>query len=204
MSAAAPGDTGGRPRAAEHYVSSAPFDPYSIETLSEEQERYFLASQWRMMWWRLKRHRLAVVSGAILVLLYLMVVFAEIIAPYGVHSRNVEYVYAPPQTVRWFHDGAFVGPFVYDYDVVLDLENLARVYTENEALAPRDALLLPGRVVPALGRSSPRASTSYVRPRAGSCSCSEPTGSGATCFRVSSTARGSPSPSASSASRSAS
>ena len=27
-----------------HFVSDAPFDPYSIEALSEEQERYFLAS----------------------------------------------------------------------------------------------------------------------------------------------------------------
>ena len=44
----------------EHFVSSAPFDPYSIEALTEEQERYYLASQWRMMWWRFKRHRLAV------------------------------------------------------------------------------------------------------------------------------------------------
>ena len=81
---------------AEHLrLSAEPFDPYSIEALSSEQERYYLASQWRMMWWRLKRHRLAVVSGLILAMLYLVVVFAEIIAPYGVHSRNVEYVYAP-------------------------------------------------------------------------------------------------------------
>ena len=127
-----PPSTSRRPRPVEHYVSTEPFDPYSIETLTPEQERYFLASQWRMMWWRLKRHRLAVASGVILALLYLMVAFAEIIAPYGVHSRDVEYVYAPPQEVHWFHEGRFLGPFVYDYDVTLDLENLARVYTENE------------------------------------------------------------------------
>ncbi|MCY4453894.1 MAG: ABC transporter permease [Immundisolibacterales bacterium] len=132
MSAAAPGGTG-RSGGAEHFVSAEPFDPYSIETLSVEQERYYLASQWRMMWWRLKRHRLAVVSGLILAMLYLVVVFAEVIAPYGVHSRNVEYVYAPPQTVHWVRDGAFVGPFVHDYDVTLDLEHLARVYTEDES-----------------------------------------------------------------------
>ena len=90
MSAVAPPGTPGGPRAAGHYVSPEPFDPHSIEALSEEQERYFLASQWRMMWWRLKRHRLAVLSGAILAVLYFVVVFAEAIAPYGVHSRNVE------------------------------------------------------------------------------------------------------------------
>ena len=135
MSATAAGGGAGGPRPlrTEHYVSPEPFDPHSIEALTEEQERYFLASQWRMMWWRLKRHRLAVLSGAILAVLYFVVVFAEAIAPYGVHSRNVEYVYAPPQAVHWFRDGELVGPFVYDYDVELDLEYLARVYTENEA-----------------------------------------------------------------------
>ena len=44
----------------EHYVSTAPFDPYSIEALTPEQEQYYLASQWQMMWWRFRRHRLAV------------------------------------------------------------------------------------------------------------------------------------------------
>ena len=44
----------------------APFDPYAVEHMSPEQERYYMASQWRMMWWKLKRHRLAVLSGAVL------------------------------------------------------------------------------------------------------------------------------------------
>ena len=46
-----------------HYVRDEPFDPYTIEALSPEQERFYLASQWQMMWWKLKRHRLAVISG---------------------------------------------------------------------------------------------------------------------------------------------
>ena len=41
----------------EHSVSAAPFDPYIVETLTPEQERYYRASQWRMMWWRFKRDR---------------------------------------------------------------------------------------------------------------------------------------------------
>ena len=43
-----------------HYVSREPFDPYSVESMTREQERYFMASQWRMMWWKLRRHHLAV------------------------------------------------------------------------------------------------------------------------------------------------
>ena len=54
----------------EHYVSQEPFDPYSIEALTPEQERYFMASQWRMMWWRFLRHKLAVGSALVLLLMY--------------------------------------------------------------------------------------------------------------------------------------
>src|SRR5437764_255154 len=47
-----------------HYVSGAPFDPYAVERMTPAQERFYMASQWRMMWWKLLRHRVAVVSGA--------------------------------------------------------------------------------------------------------------------------------------------
>ena len=46
MSGTAP--TGG---ALAHYVSREPFDPHAVEAMTPEQERYFMASQWRMMWW---------------------------------------------------------------------------------------------------------------------------------------------------------
>lgn len=115
----------------EHFVSSAPFDPYSIEALSPEQERYYLASQWRMMWLRFKRHHLAVASGAVLLVMYVAILMCEILAPYNLHSRHTDFIYAPPQSLHFFHQGRFEGPFVYDYGFELDLENLRRVYAEN-------------------------------------------------------------------------
>ena len=114
-----------------HYVSDAPFDPYSIEALTEEQERYFMASQWRMMWLRFKRHRLAVVSGAVLLVMYLSILVSEFLAPYDLHSRHISFIYAPPQSIHFFHEGRFQGPFVYETGFELDMENLRRVYSEN-------------------------------------------------------------------------
>ena len=38
-------------RILDHYVSTAPFDPHSIEKLTKEQEKFYLASQWKLMWW---------------------------------------------------------------------------------------------------------------------------------------------------------
>ena len=114
-----------------HYVSPEPFDPGAVEAMTPAQERFFMASQWRMMWWKLKRHRLAVLSGAVLLAMYLSILVSEFFAPYALRTRHVDYIFAPPQIVHFFHDGRFVGPFVYGYDYRLDMRNLQRVYTEN-------------------------------------------------------------------------
>jgi peptide/nickel transport system permease protein len=115
----------------EHYVSSAPFDPKSIEQLTPEQEKVYLASQWQLMWWKLKRHRLAVVSGLVLLCMYVSILFVEIISPYNLHTSNDDAIYAPPQRVRLFHEGEWVGPFVYDRSVELNMDTFLSEYTED-------------------------------------------------------------------------
>jgi len=114
-----------------HFVSPEPFDLRGEAVLTPEQERIYMASQWRMMWWRLKRHRLAVISGVIIALMYLSTLVSEIIAPYDLHTRHTDYIYAPPQTVHFFHHGTFVGPFVYGLEYRLNMENLRRDYFED-------------------------------------------------------------------------
>ena len=105
-----------------------------------EQELAF-ASQWRLMWMRFRRHRLALVGGAVLVVLYFMAAFCEFISPYDPNQRHPEYVLCPPQEIRFFdHEGDFhLRPFVYalredpEADVwergyLLDLEKRYPVY----------------------------------------------------------------------------
>lgn len=114
-----------------HYVSPEPFDPHSVEEMTPAQERYYMASQWRMMWWKLKRHRIAVISGVVLLIMYLSITVSEFLAPYAAHSRHADFIFAPPQHVHLFHDGRFIGPFVDGFDYRLDMRNLQRTYTEN-------------------------------------------------------------------------
>jgi len=114
----------------EHYVSTAPFDPHSIERMTPEQERVNQASQRKLMWWKFKRHRLAYASGIFLLCLYLMILICEMIAPYNLHTRNVEFIHAPPQRVHLFSEGKFVGPFVYGRDMTLNMDTLRREYTD--------------------------------------------------------------------------
>ncbi len=116
---------------AEHFVSREAFDPLSIEALTPDQEKYYMASQWRLMWWKLRRHRLAVICGVILALNYATILFSEVIAPYDLHTRNTDYIYSPPQRIHLFHEGEFIGPFVYGRGYELDLEILKREYPEH-------------------------------------------------------------------------
>lgn len=114
-----------------HYVSTAPFDPYSVEAMTEEQERVNQASQLRLMWWKFKRHRLALASGIFLTVLYGMILICEFLAPYNLHTRNVDFIYAPPQRVHLFHEGNFIGPFVYGRTMTLDMDTLKRNYADD-------------------------------------------------------------------------
>ncbi|HUG78583.1 MAG TPA: hypothetical protein VML57_13970, partial [Burkholderiales bacterium] len=54
----------------EHYVSQEPFEPYEADRLTPEQERFYRASQWQIMWWKFKRHRIALAAGVILAVFY--------------------------------------------------------------------------------------------------------------------------------------
>ncbi|PJR16475.1 ABC transporter permease [Sinorhizobium meliloti] len=120
-----------------HYVSTAPFDPYSVEVMTEEQVRVNQASQLRLMWWKFKRHKVALVSGIFLAMLYGMILICEFLAPYNLHTRNVDFIYAPPQSVRFFHEGEFVGPFVYGRTMTLDMDTLKRNYTDDTTAVER-------------------------------------------------------------------
>ena len=116
-----------------HYVSTAPFDPYSVEVMTEEQVRVNQASQLRLMWWKFKRHKVALASGIFLAVLYAMILICEFLAPYNLHTRNMDFIYTPPQPVHFFHEGSFVGPFVYGRTMTLDLDTLKRNYQDNPA-----------------------------------------------------------------------
>ncbi|MEZ2126696.1 ABC transporter permease [Sinorhizobium sp. CB9] len=114
-----------------HYVSTAPFDPMQTETIAQAKSRYHLASQKQLMWWKFRQHRLAFASGIFLLALYGAILIAEFLAPYNLHTRNVDFIHSPPQRVRLFHDGKFIGPFVYGRTMTLDMESLRRVYANN-------------------------------------------------------------------------
>src|ERR1700745_2407860 len=76
------------PEPLAHFVPDAPFDPYTVERMTPAQERFYMASEWRMVWWKLRRHRVAVVAGAILLIMYASILICEVLAPYDLDART--------------------------------------------------------------------------------------------------------------------
>lgn len=91
-----------------------------------------IVSPRRLMWWKFRRHKLAVVSLVFLVLAYSCTLFAGFVSPYdpSARSRNL---YAPPQAIHFIDtEGRFhLQPFVYGYAMSRDLETLRPVYATD-------------------------------------------------------------------------
>ncbi len=112
--------------------------------LTPEQQRYSAASQWQLIWWRLRKNRLAVVSVWFLLAGYATIPIVEFLSPYALRSLHPDYVYCPPQRVRLFHEGEFLGPFVYGYTMTLNMESLKREYREDRSQVYRVRLFVRG------------------------------------------------------------
>ena len=72
-------------------------DPVVLENAAKE-EKVYVASHWKLMWWRFLRHKLAIVSAILILLLYLVAAFCEFVAPYDPEETFVKYKLAPPST----------------------------------------------------------------------------------------------------------
>ncbi len=112
--------------------------------LAPEQQRFYAASQWRLTWWRLRKHRVAMVSFWFLVALYALIPFVEFLSPYALHTLHADQVYFSPQRIHFFHDGRFIGPFVYGHTMTLNMETLKREYREDRTRTYRVRFLTRG------------------------------------------------------------
>lgn len=104
----------------------------AVDVLSKTEEKVFYASQWRLMWWKFRKHRVAVIAGVIIVLMYLGALFAPFLAPYGPTHRDRGNIYVPPQKIRFRDENGFSWrPFIHPLKVTYDMDTFQKVYTED-------------------------------------------------------------------------
>jgi len=80
--------------------------------LPAEEQRVFVASQWQLMWWRFRKHRLAVASGVVVLGFYGIVLGADFLAYADPNASEAQRSLMPPQSIHWFDGGRF-SPHVY-------------------------------------------------------------------------------------------
>jgi peptide/nickel transport system permease protein len=98
------------------------------------EEKIYVASYWKLMWWRFLRHRLAVISAFLVFLLYFTALFCEFVAPYNPENSFVRYKLAPPSRIHIMDDqGHLRRPFVYHINRERDPETLRNLYVEDKS-----------------------------------------------------------------------
>jgi peptide/nickel transport system permease protein len=94
-----------------------------------------VASQWRLMWWSFRRHTLAMVGLVIVLLLYLIGIFAEFVAPFDPQSASAKHVYHPPQMIHFIdstEEGWRIKPWVQAYTLERDKFTLQTTFKPDE------------------------------------------------------------------------
>jgi peptide/nickel transport system permease protein len=85
-----------------------------------------VATQRRLMWWRFRKHRLALVAGIVLVLFYVVAIFADFLAYADPYATDAQRSLRPPQLIHWI-DGGF-HPYVNPITGSRDQVTFQRVY----------------------------------------------------------------------------
>lgn len=97
---------------------------------AQAEQRVAVATQWQLMWWRFRKHKLAVAGTLVLVAFYVVSIFADFFAYADPSESDAQRSLIAPQEIHWFHDGSF-GPFVYGLKGARDPMTFKRVYVPD-------------------------------------------------------------------------
>ncbi len=101
------------------------------EDLQKAGEKVYVAPPWKLMWWRFRKHRMAVICAVVLMILYFIAIFSEFVAPYDPDNALLQFKQVPPTAIRIRDaDGQFHFPFVYQHKRTMDPQTFAISYTE--------------------------------------------------------------------------
>ncbi|MBX3002264.1 MAG: ABC transporter permease [Caldilineaceae bacterium] len=100
------------------------------EHAAQIEDRLSVATQRQLMWWRFRRHKVALVALVVVILFYLAALFASFLAISNpVDGRSARAI-VPPQPIRFFEGGQF-RPYVCAVVGERDPYTLARKYVPD-------------------------------------------------------------------------
>ena len=107
------------------------------------ESRVAVATQRQLIWWRFRRHRLALVSLVIVVLFYVVAALADFLAVASPFATEAARSYVPPQAIHWTDDGRF-APHVFALKGRRDPRTFKLVYAPDPSDKRYLQLFAPG------------------------------------------------------------
>jgi len=74
----------------------------TIETVSAAEERISVASNWKLVWWRFRKHKLALFSAGLLVVLYAIVLCPDFFSTQDPERTDARQAFIPIQGIHFF------------------------------------------------------------------------------------------------------
>ena len=90
-------------------------------------QRIFVATQWQLMWWRFRKHKVAVASAIVIAGFYAVVLGADFLAYSDPDASEAQRSLMPPQRLHLF-DGWRFAPYVHGFKGARDPQTFKRVY----------------------------------------------------------------------------
>lgn len=98
------------------------------------EDRYYLASQWQLMWQKFRSHRLAMFGLSVLGVMYFVAIFSGFFTVNDVNDFRSDYIFVKPQAFHFVDaQGSFhFRPFVYGYELHEDPITWRKSYVPSQ------------------------------------------------------------------------
>jgi peptide/nickel transport system permease protein len=115
------------PRPGEEFSGGPP------KTEKDDSEKIAVATQWQLMWWRFRKHKLAMIGTVILFLFYMVSFGADFLAYVDPEESEAQRSLMEPQPIHWFDEGG-LRPYVYPQIGRRDPVTFKRVYVPDTSV----------------------------------------------------------------------
>jgi peptide/nickel transport system permease protein len=122
----------------------------SMTVISEAEERVSVAPNWKLVWWRFRKHRLALFSGVIIIFIFIIALFPEFFSTQDPQYTSAHLAFIPPQSLHFF-DGGKLRPFVYAVEGKRNPTTLQMEWVANETKKIPTRFLVKGYTYKVLG-----------------------------------------------------
>jgi peptide/nickel transport system permease protein len=117
---------------------------------SKAEQRVSVASNWQLVWWRFRKHRLALFSAVVLILFYIVVLFPDFFSVLDPEETNQRLMFIPIQPIHLFRDGK-LDPWVPGITGKRNPVTLRMEWTVDETVQNRVRFFVKGYKYKILG-----------------------------------------------------